>query len=98
FLNDRSGLAVRSQFRSRRASGSKPDSPNDPPCMSPIARHAVAKCPPVAVVWKWKFGEGKLEVLNFNFHANLHNHYNLGLLGLRNLDQGNMKIWLCVDI
>ncbi|GBM43202.1 hypothetical protein AVEN_50117-1 [Araneus ventricosus] len=34
----------------RRAPGSKPDSPEDPSCMAPIAHHAVAKCPPAAVI------------------------------------------------
>ncbi|GBM75773.1 hypothetical protein AVEN_39421-1, partial [Araneus ventricosus] len=55
-LNGRSGISVRSQFRGRRAPDSKPDSPEDPTCMAPIARHAVAKCPPACVVWK--LGEG----------------------------------------
>ncbi|GBM17192.1 hypothetical protein AVEN_164873-1, partial [Araneus ventricosus] len=35
-LNGLSGIAIRFQFRGRRAPGSKPDSPEDPPClMSP---------------------------------------------------------------
>ncbi|GBO07523.1 hypothetical protein AVEN_180068-1, partial [Araneus ventricosus] len=55
-LDGRSDLAVKSQFRGRRAPDSKPDSPEDPPCMAPIAHHAVAKCPPAGVVWK--LGEG----------------------------------------
>ncbi|GBM73053.1 hypothetical protein AVEN_268530-1 [Araneus ventricosus] len=45
-LNGHSGLAVRSQFRGRRAPGSKPDSSEDPPCMAPIT----PKCPSVGVV------------------------------------------------
>ncbi|GBN60879.1 hypothetical protein AVEN_191697-1 [Araneus ventricosus] len=40
----------------RRSPDSKPDYPEDPPCMAPIARHAVAKSPPAGVVWK--LGEG----------------------------------------
>ncbi|GBO39007.1 hypothetical protein AVEN_249455-1, partial [Araneus ventricosus] len=62
-LNGRSGLAVRSQFRVRRAPGSKPDSPEDPPCMAPIERHAVAKCPPAGVVWKLGEGTSQCAVL-----------------------------------
>ncbi|GBO14224.1 hypothetical protein AVEN_146566-1 [Araneus ventricosus] len=45
-LNGCSGLAVRSRLRGRRVPGSKSDSPEDPPCMAPIAGHAEAKCPP----------------------------------------------------
>ncbi|GBN61335.1 hypothetical protein AVEN_249648-1, partial [Araneus ventricosus] len=55
-LNGCCDLAVRSQFRGWRAPDSKPNSPEDPPCVWPIARHAVAKCPPAGVVWK--LGEG----------------------------------------
>ncbi|GBL72859.1 hypothetical protein AVEN_128056-1 [Araneus ventricosus] len=55
-LNGRSGIAIRFQFWGRRAPDSKPVSPEDPPCMAPIARHAVAKCPPAGVVRK--LGEG----------------------------------------
>ncbi|GBN07380.1 hypothetical protein AVEN_30914-1, partial [Araneus ventricosus] len=52
-LNDRNGLEVRSQFRGWRAPGSKPDFPEDPPCM---ACHALAKCSPAAV--EFELGEG----------------------------------------
>ncbi|GBN04642.1 hypothetical protein AVEN_181527-1, partial [Araneus ventricosus] len=52
-LNDRSGLEVRSQFQGWRAPGSKPDFPEDSPCME---CHAVAKCPRAALVFE--HGEG----------------------------------------
>ncbi|GBM06061.1 hypothetical protein AVEN_49440-1 [Araneus ventricosus] len=55
--------SVRSQFWGRRASGSKPDSLEDLPCMAPTARHTVAKCPPVAVVWRLGDGTGSCAVL-----------------------------------
>ncbi|GBO14222.1 hypothetical protein AVEN_227876-1 [Araneus ventricosus] len=57
------GLAVRSQFRGRRAPGSKPGSLEDTPCMASIARHAVAKCPSAGVVWKLGVGTSSDAVL-----------------------------------
>ncbi|GBM56528.1 hypothetical protein AVEN_140597-1 [Araneus ventricosus] len=46
----RGGLAIRSRSRGRRVPGSKPDSPEDTPCMGPAARYM--KRPPAGVVRK----------------------------------------------
>ncbi|GBN20137.1 hypothetical protein AVEN_227200-1 [Araneus ventricosus] len=36
-----SGLVIRSRPRDRRVTGSKPDSPEDLPCMGPVARQII---------------------------------------------------------